>query len=142
MSKSEEHRPEPECCEAEEPRDHPPEYYKMNEERHKHLRALVTTLQGQLKGIHERGQREHGGDIWKKACFPMLGPELVDAFTYYFEHEQRMITWMKYLDKAANALRGDQKGLVPTDGLHLIELVREQIRLELGVESAKEVFPE
>jgi hypothetical protein len=110
----------------------------MNDERKMKLQALIMALEGQLRGTYERGQKEHGGDLWKKACFPRLKPELIDAFTYAFEHEQRMMKWLKYLSKASDLLAtGHWDNAAP-----LVEKIRDEVRLELSVESAEEVFTE
>lgn len=112
-----------------------PEYFEMNARRVAHLEDIDVEFATQIQQQHRKGQQEHGGDLWRKACFARLKPEIIDMFTYAFEHEQRMVKWLKYLDTAL-------KGHMEATSKHLVELVQEQIRLELSAETAEEVFTE
>ena len=130
MPKSDEHQ--------QAPKDYPPGYFKVNQERHDHLIALENSFIKQIGSQHRKGQREHGGDLWKQACFARAKPEVIDLFTYLCEHERRMKLWVKYLDKALLALEDDA-----IETVHgLIEMVRDQIKQELEAETAEEVYPE
>lgn len=120
-----------------------PEYFDLNVSRHTHLKDIQEAFLSQVWMQHTKGQKEHGGDLWRKACFARLKPEIIDMFTYAYEHEQRMIKWLKYLSKAVLCLDEERNRLieVPTAKL-LIEKVREEVRLELSAETAEEVFIE
>ncbi len=47
-----------------------------------HLRALINDIAGDMTLKYERGQREHGGELWRKECLQNAYQEALDLLTY------------------------------------------------------------
>ncbi len=111
-------------------------YYAMNEDREEHLLDLKAAFSGAIDTQYRKGQREHGGDLQKKACFPRARPEVIDLFTYMYGHEMRMRKWHEVLAKVERALENDDLETAS----HIVALVRYELLQELSPETAQEVF--
>lgn len=74
-----------------------PDYFKMTPERHGFLSTLRIAFHDAIARRYVVGQKEHGGDLWLKSTYPMLGSELIDACVYYQTHRIRMQHWLQLL---------------------------------------------
>lgn len=91
----------------------------MNHEQEAHLSGIKTRLCAGLDDKYRKGQKEHGGDLWKKpGLFPMLKDETKDFVVYADTLEQQLRDVLSLLtrgeaDIAVERLRGILDG--PTD---------------------------
>lgn len=74
----------------------------MTPHREQYLDDLVSEVSRRLRSKYRAGQEEHGGDLDRKACLPMLGEEIVDAVVYHFEFRRRLMKWRKCLNDAVH----------------------------------------
>jgi hypothetical protein len=63
----------------------------MTDEQEKHLQDIKDWICDRVDKKYRAGQKEHGGDLWKKPyVFQMLVEEIVDAVPYAYTHQQHL----------------------------------------------------
>lgn len=105
--------------------------HEMTPHRETYLANLKQWFDRWVDFRFRQGQKSHGGDIDRKACFPNLGEELVDSLTYYHEHQNRLYKWADLLKRAHEGTMSKENAIAQ---------VRQEILCELGVPSTAEVF--
>ena len=78
----------------------------MNTERQRHAEAAILAFQKRFMAKQEKGQNEHGGDIWRKPVLEHMAEEILDQWAYYFvlaEHLKQI----KQISRGALDYRGD-----------------------------------
>jgi hypothetical protein len=63
----------------------------MNQEQETHLSGIKSRFCTSVDEKYRKGQKEHGGDLWKKpGLFPMLKDETTDFIVYADTLEQQL----------------------------------------------------
>ncbi len=106
-------------------------YYEMNSERHTFLNTLIRMFKSMISKRYRAGQKEHGGDLWLKATYPMLGSELIDAYTYYQAHRIRMRHWLHLLSSTHPIVDTEREAV----GIVIQELIEELSSAETTTET-------
>ena len=62
----------------------------MTKEQQAHLNEITSTLTKRVKAKYERGQIEHGGNLWERPVFRDLIDETTDLNTYVGTLERQL----------------------------------------------------
>lgn len=62
------------------------------DERHKnHVESILAWVNKELPAKYEKGQLEHGGDLWRKSGIDkMMGEEVIDFIVYHVTLAQQL----------------------------------------------------
>ncbi len=112
----------------------PAKYFEMTQRRQADLRQINHEIALHIERRYKAGQKEHGGDLWKKACTPRLFDELVDTIVYFHTIKKRMREWEDLLSSACTRLGCRIETPSHKDVYEKIRKVHDQIKRELASE--------
>ena len=104
---------------------------RMTPQRVGYLSSLKAWVKVCLDRKYRGGQKAHGGDLDRKACFPHLGDEIIDSIVYYYEHRRRMDKWAAILQSAIEGKRSKDNAIAK---------VLAELHCELEGSNTEEVF--
>jgi hypothetical protein len=100
----------------------------LTEAQRKHLTEIQFTLHHRLTDKYERGQQEHGGNLWEKPALPELIHEVTDLVTYVVTLEGRLRDLLSTVKLAQVAVMAGHK----EDALALLLDVDQTLTKEIG----------
>ena len=65
----------------------------------RHIDKVTVDFSTECREKYENGQKEHGGELWRKPVAGMIGEEIVDQWVYYHVLREQINTVKQLLQK-------------------------------------------
>lgn len=76
------------------------------------MESIETDFSARVQRKYRAGQKEHGGDLWKKNIVPLLDDEVTDFNTYWPTLRKQIETLVGVGDKVLTVLEGTSYELI------------------------------